>query len=422
MATFVLIPGAGGAGEVYWREAAAELEARGHTAIPVEIEGDDPALGLPEYAAITDEAIGDHRDVVLVAQSMGAFTAPMVGKGDAVSRIVLLNAMIPLPGETPGEWWGATGWEAARHEANVKAGRSDNFDVDEVFLHDVPEHVKAGMAEADREPAETPFGQPCTFEAWPKVPLHVLVGADDRLFPADFQVRVARERLGIDADVIPGGHLVAKSSPVDVAERLTRYAEGDGAAAGDPVPFDLADAAAQMHTVAANVRDDQMDAPTPCADWTVRDLVSHVRGLTRAFAHTARHAAEPDSPTGDHLSQDWRDQLADDLDILAAAWREPSAWEGEAEAGGVRMPSADLAAVVLDELVLHGWDLARATGQDFVVTATDIEICTGFAAAMSTPATLESRDGLYGPLVDTAPDSSPLDTLLGLAGRDPAWR
>ena len=105
MTTFVLIPGAGGAGTAYWREAAAELAVRGHTALPIDIRGDDPALGLPEYAAITDEAIGEHRDVVLVAQSMGAFTAPMIGSRRALTRIVLLNPMIPLPGETPGEWF-----------------------------------------------------------------------------------------------------------------------------------------------------------------------------------------------------------------------------------------------------------------------------------------------------------------------------
>ncbi|ROS78735.1 alpha/beta fold hydrolase [Cellulomonas sp. PhB143] len=224
MTTFVLIPGAGGAGDVYWREVVAELEARGHTAIPVEIQGDDPRLGLPEYAATVDDAIGEHRDVVLVAQSMGAFTAPMIGRLDAVSRIVLLNAMIPVPGETPGEWWQATGWEAARHEANVRAGRSDDLDAEEVFLHDVPEDVKADMAEGDRGPAETPFGQPCTFDTWPQVPLHVLVGADDRMFPAGFQVCVARERLGIDPELVAGGHLLAKSRPVEVAERLVSYA------------------------------------------------------------------------------------------------------------------------------------------------------------------------------------------------------
>ncbi|WP_211221799.1 TIGR03086 family metal-binding protein [Granulicoccus phenolivorans] len=415
MTTFVLIPGAGGAGEVYWREVAAELERRGDTAIPVEIAEDDPALGLPEYAAIVDAAIGDRDEVVLVAQSLGGFTAPMIGKRDRLSAIVFLNAMIPLPGETPGAWWAATGQEAAQAAANAAAGRSNEFDVEEVFLHDIPEHVRASMLGADRGPAETPFGQPCAFEAWPPVPLHVLVGADDRLFPADFQVRVARERLGVAADVMPGGHLVAKSRPVEVAERLRAYA-----AAGPG--FDLADAAAELARVAAGVRDDQLADPTPCQDWTVRTLVRHILGLTTAFTHTARHEPPPAGPAPDELPADWRTRLATDLDTLVAAWRDPAAWVGESEAGGVRMASADLAVVALDELVLHGWDLARATGQEFTATTTDAEICTGFAAAMSTPETVASRQGLYGPVVAVPSDASPLDRLLGLAGRDPARR
>ena len=226
MATFVLIPGAGGAGKVYWHEVVAELTARGHTAIPVEIAGDDPALGLPEYAAVTDEAIGERREVVLVAQSMGGFTVPMLGKRAAVNRIVFVNAMIPLPGESPGQWFEDTGSGPARREANEAAGRSNEFDLVEVFLHDIPDARRAEMVAGDREPAETPFGQPCTFEAWPRVPVHVLVGADDRLFPPDFQVRLARERLGIEPDVMPGGHLVAKSRPVELAERLIGYLAG----------------------------------------------------------------------------------------------------------------------------------------------------------------------------------------------------
>lgn len=303
MTTFVLIPGAGGAGEVYWREVVAELESRGHTAIPVEIPGDDPALGLPEYAAITDEAIGQHRDVVLVAQSMGGFTAPMLTKLDRASQIVLLNAMIPLPDETPGQWFDAVGQQAAFDAAAAADGRHAEYDLETIFLHDIPDEVRAAMAEGDRDPAETPFGQPCTFQRWPDIPLHVLVGADDRMFPAEFQVRVANQRLGVDAEVIPGGHLVAKSRPVEVAERLL-------ACAASPVSFHLDAAATELRRVAAGVRDDQLDSPTPCTDWAVCDLAAHICGLTRVFTRTARH--EPAGPPSveAELPPSWREQLS----------------------------------------------------------------------------------------------------------------
>lgn len=96
-----------------------------------------------------------------------------------------------------------------------------------MFFHDVPDHRKADMAAGDREPVDTPFGQPCTFDTWPKVPIRVLVGADDRLFPAEFQRRIACERLGLRADVLPGGHLVATSHPVELARRLIGHLADD---------------------------------------------------------------------------------------------------------------------------------------------------------------------------------------------------
>jgi pimeloyl-ACP methyl ester carboxylesterase len=221
MTTFVLIPGAGGNAS-FWNRVVPELERRGHTAIPVDIEEDDPTLGLPEYAELVEDAIGDRDDVVLVAQSLGGFTAPMVRK--PVRMIVLLNAMVPLPGETPGDWWGNTGSGDARRAADLAAGRDPDFDVERHFLHDVPADAKAQMyANPPREPSNTPFGQPCDFQTWPDVPLKVLVGRDDRFFPADFQHRVAKDRLGRDADEIAGGHCLAQSNPAGLVDQLEGY-------------------------------------------------------------------------------------------------------------------------------------------------------------------------------------------------------
>jgi pimeloyl-ACP methyl ester carboxylesterase len=224
MTTFVLVPGAGGQAG-YWALLVPELRRRGHEAIAVDIAQDDPALGLPEYAQIVDRAIGGQAGVVLVAQSLGGFTAPMVSQ--PVAMIVLLNAMIPAPGETPGEWWDATGSRTARLAADEAAGRSGEFDAETHFFHDMPAEARAVLAAGPaREPAETPFGQPCAFKHWPDVPTRVLIGADDRIFPAGFQRRLARERLGVDADEVSGGHLVALSNPEGLAERLHAYAAG----------------------------------------------------------------------------------------------------------------------------------------------------------------------------------------------------
>ena len=223
MATFVLVPGAGGQA-AYWALLVPELRRRGHEAIAVNIAEDDPALGLPEYAQIVDRAIAGQPGVILVAQSLGGFTAPMVSQ--QVAMIVLLNAMIPEPGETPGQWGEATGSEQARRAADEAAGRSGEFDVETYFLHDLPDEARAALAAAGppREPAGTPWRQPCAFRQWPEVPVKVLIGADDRLFPAGFQRRIAKDRLGVDADEIPGGHLVALSNPAGVADRLHAYA------------------------------------------------------------------------------------------------------------------------------------------------------------------------------------------------------
>lgn len=224
MTTFVLIPGAGGnAG--FWSRLVPELERRGHTAIAVDIRQDDPALGLADYADAVIEAMGGGRDVVLVAQSLAGFTAPMVATQVPVALIVLLNAMIPLPGETPDEWWDATGSGAARRAADEVAGRDPEFDLERHFLHDLSDEARTALfASAPRQPSDTAMADACRFERWPDVPTRVLAGCDDRFFPADFQQRVAKERLGLDADIIPGGHLLAVSNPSALADRLVKYA------------------------------------------------------------------------------------------------------------------------------------------------------------------------------------------------------
>ena len=224
MATFALIPGAGG-DPWEWHLLARELEARGHTAVPVRLPAGDDRAGWREYADAVVEAVGDGRELVLVAQSLAGFTAPLVAERIPVDLIVLVNAMIPLPGETGTAWWANTRRKEAEQAYFASAGLPPETADDEVavYFHDVPPKVVEEAASHIPEQSMTPMEQPWPRGAWPDVPTRVLIGRDDRLFPAEFQLRVAKERLGLDGDVVPGGHMVALSRPSEVADRLEAY-------------------------------------------------------------------------------------------------------------------------------------------------------------------------------------------------------
>ena len=226
MSSFVLIPGAGGIAW-YWHRVVPLLEAAGHEAIAVDLPGDDPKAGLEAYAELVVRAVADREHVVLVAQSLGGFTAPLVCARVPVRALLLVNAMIPLPGETPGAWWGNTGSEQARRDSAKSHGYTEQFDLAAYFFHDVPEDVVQAGAAHQRPEVEVVFRSPCRFEAWPAIPCHVIVGKDDRFFPLEFQRRVARERLGLDVEEIAGGHLIALSNPRGLADRLLALAGQD---------------------------------------------------------------------------------------------------------------------------------------------------------------------------------------------------
>ena len=219
MSTFALIPGAGGVAW-YWHRLVPQLREAGHDPIAVELPGDDESAGLPEYTQLVVDAIGDRDDVVLVAQSLGAFTAPLVAAQAPVCALVLVNAMIPSPGETPGAWWANTGSLRAREAAAERGGYDTRFDLAVYFLHDVPPEVAAAGEPHQRAEADAVFESVCNFEAWPSVPIRVVAGADDRFFPVDFQRTLAQDRLGLDANVLPGGHLIALSQPARLANYL----------------------------------------------------------------------------------------------------------------------------------------------------------------------------------------------------------
>jgi pimeloyl-ACP methyl ester carboxylesterase len=223
MATYVLIHGAGDVGW-YWHLVEAELRERRHDVAAPDLPCDDDSAGLPEYADAVVEAIGDRTDLVVVAQSLGAFTAPLVCHRAPVDLLVLVAPMIPAPNEAPADYWTNTRYGQEVHE---------HYD-DEIalFYQDVPPELAAQALKRGRRQSEARLFEPSPLEAWPDVATRVLLCRDDRLFPAPFLRRVAQERLGITPDEIDGGHTPALSRPKELADRLEAYRLS--IAAGEP--------------------------------------------------------------------------------------------------------------------------------------------------------------------------------------------
>ena len=221
-ATFVLVPGAGGDPH-YWHLVAAILRDAGHQVVTPDLPAGDDDAHLGDYADAIVVAARGCRDVVLVAQSMGGFCAPLAAARLDVTRIVLVAAMIPAPGETPGDWWSATGQGAAAREAAVREGRDPDapFDVREAFFHDVPAPVVEDfLARGERPQSGTPFGDVWPLDGWPDLPTRVIAGRHDRLFPLSFMQELSRQRLGVEPEVVDSGHLPALSVPADLARQL----------------------------------------------------------------------------------------------------------------------------------------------------------------------------------------------------------
>ncbi len=226
----VLIPGAGGQGWV-WHLVEADLRRRGYDAFAVDLPAADESQGLPGYAdavvsAIRERAIRERAadaPVAIAAYSLGAFTAPLVWQQVPARQVILVNAMIPQPGETPGAWWDNVGWEQARTAAARRDGYSPDFDLDTYFMHDIPADLRELMTGHDAPQSGGPFGDVCAFDGWSGIPVHAIAGRDDRFFPIELQRRVARERLGAEPDIVPGGHLAALSYPAELSAALARY-------------------------------------------------------------------------------------------------------------------------------------------------------------------------------------------------------
>lgn len=231
MASYVLIHGSQST-SWYWHRVVPELERRGHNVVAVDLPCDDDTAGFTEYADVVVDAVGDRTDLIVVAQSLGGFTAPLLCDRLPVRLIVLLAAMVPKPAESGAEWWVNTGHEQAMRDQAERDGRPpDDDDPVSLFLHDVPPEVAAESVHHLRDQSATPFEKPWPLDAWPHVPTRFLLCRQDRFFPAEFQRRVVKERLGIEPDEMDGGHLPALSRPDDLVARLEAYRlELDGSA------------------------------------------------------------------------------------------------------------------------------------------------------------------------------------------------
>jgi uncharacterized protein (TIGR03086 family) len=187
--------------------------------------------------------------------------------------------------------------------------------------------------------------------------------------------------------------------------------------------IDFAPACQRTADVLSNVTDEQLDRPTPCERLRLRDLVAHVGGLASAFTAAARKDFGPltDTPPveGVPLDEDWRSAYPARLTELAQAWREPSAWEGMTRAGGVDFPGEVGGIIALTEVVIHGWDIAAATGQDYDVDPATLDAVLPHVTASAAEGPVE---GLFGPAVPIADDAPALDRVIALSGREPAQR
>lgn len=186
--------------------------------------------------------------------------------------------------------------------------------------------------------------------------------------------------------------------------------------------LDLEPPAQRIVALLDGVPDEMLTAPTPCEEYTVADLLDHLIGLAAAFRDAGTKTLGPNTTQGPRVSAanldpDWRKVLPERLAELAAGWRSPDAWEGETQAGGVTMPAEVMGVVAVDELVLHGWDLARATGQPFECDPASTEAIF----QLLSQADPEGAEGMFGPRVEIPEEAPKLDRALAFSGRNPSW-
>ena len=189
---------------------------------------------------------------------------------------------------------------------------------------------------------------------------------------------------------------------------------------------DLRPPTSALAALVRGVRDDQLTGRTPAPDWSVADLLDHIGGLSVAFACAARKEELPGggapSADGARLEDGWRERIAASLTDLGVAWQDPAAYDGTTMAGPIEMPAPEAALVALNEVTVHAWDLAVATGQPYPADPAAVAACHAFVTSFEPPPEGAADDnGLFGPAGAVPADAPALDRLLGATGRDPRW-
>jgi pimeloyl-ACP methyl ester carboxylesterase len=212
MTTYALIHGAYDVGW-YWHLVERELQERGPRSVAPDLPIEDDDASLKDHAQSVVDAIDkvhDGGELIVVGQSWGGYIAPIVAHLAKADRLVLVAPMVPMPGETDEEMWKATGFTFPQGEADA-------------FYHDVDPALAAEAKSRERGQSETTSREPWPLDAWPSVPTHVIIGKNDRFFPADWLRGVVRERLGIEPDEIACGHTVALSRPRELVDLMESY-------------------------------------------------------------------------------------------------------------------------------------------------------------------------------------------------------
>jgi pimeloyl-ACP methyl ester carboxylesterase len=212
--TFVLIHGGGGSAWD-WHLVEPELRAYGHDAVAIDLPSEDATAGWTEYTDVVLQAGAGRTNLIVVGHSLGGFTAPLVAERVHVDALVLVAGMIPAPGELFSDWWENVGYEPSGY--------------DDVFYHDIPAALAAEAKRRERDETSRALSEPWPLAAWPDTPTTYLLCGDDRMFVASWARRHARDRLGVEADEIEGGHYVTLGRPRELAARLAAYADDPSA-------------------------------------------------------------------------------------------------------------------------------------------------------------------------------------------------